>query len=121
MKLSQALCVVAVAGILAWSAGLSRAGAEEGHAKGEEAKSQTKTGVVRKVDADAKQIVVMVTRELTFTVTDATKIMRGEAAAKLADIKVDDKVSVTYTRKEEARVAVTILILPKGEEHEGKK
>ena len=121
MKPSQAMWVPVVAGILALSVGLDRAGAEEGHAKGEEAKSQAKTGIVRKVDADAKQIVVMVARELTFAVTDATKIMRGEAAVKLTDIKVDEKVSVTYTRKDDVRTAITILILPKGEEHEGKK
>ena len=123
MKLSRVVFGAAVAGMVALSVGQSRARAEEGHPKGEEAKSasQTKTGIVRKVDADAKQIVVMVARELTFTVNDATKIMQGDEARKLTDIKVDDKVSVTYARKDDVRTATTILILPKGEEREGKK
>ncbi len=78
----------------------------------EEGKSATKTGVVKKVDVDAKQIVVMVKRELTFTVTDATKIVQGEEAKKLADIKVDAKVTVEYTRQGDTRTAVKITILP---------
>jgi Cu/Ag efflux protein CusF len=121
MKLSRVVFGSVLAGLVALSAGQGRA--EEGHAKGEEAKgaAQTKTGIVRKVDADAKQIVVMVARELTFTVNDATKITQGDAARKLTDIKVDDKVSVTYTRKEDVRTATVILILPKGDEPEGKK
>ena len=122
MKLSRMMIVALVAGIVALSVGRSRARAEE-QPKGEEAKhaSQTKTGIVRKVDAEAKQIVVMVARELTFTVTDATKIVQGDQPRKLADIKVDDKVSVTYARKDDVRTAITIEILPKGEGGEGKK
>ena len=41
---------------------------------------QTKTGTVKKVDVDAKRVVVMVARELTFTVQDETKIMQGSVA-----------------------------------------
>jgi Cu/Ag efflux protein CusF len=74
--------------------------------------TQTKTGIVKKVDLEAKQIIVMVKRELTFAVTDATKIVQGDAAKKLADIKVDAKVSVEYTRAGDTRTAVKITILP---------
>jgi Cu/Ag efflux protein CusF len=72
---------------------------------------QTKTGIVKKVDVDAKQIVVMVTRELTFTVTDSTKIVQGEEAKKLSDVKVDAKVAVEYTREGDTRTAKKISIL----------
>jgi Cu/Ag efflux protein CusF len=81
--------------------------AEEGKGK-----TQTKTGIVKKVDPAAKQIVVMVLRELTFTVTDATKITQKDEAKKLADIKVDAKVSVEYTRDGDTRTATKIVILP---------
>jgi acyl-CoA hydrolase len=81
--------------------------AEEGGAN-----VQTKTGTVKKVDEAAKQIVVMVARELTFAVTDATKIVQGDQPKKLKDIKVDAKVSVDYTREGDARTAKKIVILP---------
>ncbi len=74
--------------------------------------AQSKTGIVKKVDVEAKQIVVMVKRELTFAVTDATKIVQGEEAKKLADVKVDAKVTVEYTRQGDTRTAVKITILP---------
>jgi Cu/Ag efflux protein CusF len=82
-------------------------GAEEG--KGG---TQTKTGTVKKVDEAAKQVVVMVTREMTFAVTDATKVVQGETAKKLSDLKVDAKVSVEYKREGDTRTAVKITILP---------
>ena len=77
----------------------------------EEKAPQTKTGTVKKVDVTAKQVVVMVKRELTFTVTDETKIQQGGAPKKLADIKVEDKVSVEYVRDGDARNAKKIVIL----------
>ncbi|MGD0093419.1 MAG: hypothetical protein ABSE73_26195 [Planctomycetota bacterium] len=77
-----------------------------------EAKVQTKTGIVKKVDEAAKQVVVMVARELTFTVTDATKIVQGDETKKLSDIKVDAKVAVDYTREGDTRTAKKIAILP---------
>ena len=77
------------------------------------AKEQTKMGVVKKVDADAKTITVMVTRELTFATTDATKIMQGDAAKTFADIKVGDTVSVVYsTPSKDNRVASKVTIVP---------
>ena len=72
---------------------------------------QTKTGTIKKVDAEAKQIVVMVARELTFTITDDTKILQDEKPAKLADIKVDGKVSVDYVKEGEKRTAQKVVIL----------
>ena len=87
-----------------------------GAALGAEERVLTKVGTVKKVDADASQIVVMVMREMTFTVTEATKIVQGEEAKKLADIKVDAKVSVEYIRGEaDTRTAKKITILPAGE------
>lgn len=80
-------------------------------AGGAEGVVQTKTGTVRKVDVAASQIVVMVTREMTFTVTEATKIVQGEEARKLADIKVDARVAVDYTREGDTRTAKKITIL----------
>ena len=73
--------------------------------------AQTKIGTVKKVDVDGKQIVVMVTRELTFTVTDATQIVQGDAPKKLADIKVDSQVSVEYVKDGQTRTAKKIAIL----------
>ena len=60
---------------------------------------------------EAKQIVVMVARELTFPVTDETKIMQGGVPKKWADIKAEDKVSVEYVREGDARNAKKIVIL----------
>jgi hypothetical protein len=74
-------------------------------------KVQIKTGIVKKVDADARQVVVMVARELTFTVTDSTKIVQGDEAKKITDIKVDAKVTVEYTREGDTRTARKIAIL----------
>ncbi|HUT35399.1 MAG TPA: hypothetical protein VNE39_18065 [Planctomycetota bacterium] len=83
-----------------------------GAALGAEERVLTKVGTVKKVDADASQIVVMVTREMTFTVTEATKIVQGEEAKKITDIKVDAKVTVEYTREGDTRTAKKITILP---------
>jgi hypothetical protein len=73
---------------------------------------QTKIGTVKKVDLDGKQIVVMVTRELTFAVTDKTKIVQGDKPKKLADIKVEAKVIVDYVRDVDNRTAKKIAIMP---------
>jgi hypothetical protein len=97
---------VMVLGVLMLGLSISVVNAAEG--KGA---VQTKTGTVKKVDAEAKQVVVMVARELTFTVTDDTKILQDEKPAKLADIKVDGKVSVDYVKEGEKRTAQKIVIL----------
>ena len=98
------LAAFAVLGMMVLGLSVAVACAAEGAA-------QTKTGTVKKVDVTAKQIVVMVKRELTFTVTDATQIVQGDAPKKLADIKVDDKVSVEYVKDGETRTAKKIAIL----------
>ena len=72
---------------------------------------QTKVGTVKKVDVAAKQIVVQVARELTFTLTDSTKILQGGAAKKIAYIKVDGKVSVVYVKDGDTRTASQVTIL----------
>ena len=83
------------------------ASAEEGGAK---KPGTPKTGVVKKVDAAGKKVTVMVTRELTFTVTDATKIVQGDAAKALADIKEGDTVTVEYSFEGQDRVASKITL-----------
>jgi len=75
----------------------------------EKGAGQTKTGTVKKVDA--KQIVVMAARELTFTITDSTKIQQHGKPMKLSDIKVDANVSVEYVKDGEKRTAKKIVIL----------
>ncbi len=73
--------------------------------------TQTKVGVVKNVDVEGKKIVVMVARELTFTVTENTKIRRGDAAKKLSDINAGTNVKVEYTRTGDKRIATNIAIL----------
>ncbi len=109
--------VAVVSGIVAFDlagqSGTLSAGASQTFAQ--EGETQTKTGVVRSVDAAGKKIVVMVARELTFTVTEKTKIRRGDDAKTLDDIKVGGKVAVEYTREGETRTAKTIAILAEEE------
>ncbi|HUV38075.1 MAG TPA: hypothetical protein VMY39_00600 [Planctomycetota bacterium] len=78
------------------------------------AATQTKTGKVVKVDLEGKRIVVMVTRELTFSVTEGTVIVEGTQARKLADVKVGVQVKVDYTRIDDVRTATKISILAGG-------
>lgn len=72
--------------------------------------TQTKTGVVKKVDVDAKQIVVMAVREMTFTVTDSTRIQQHGKPVKLSDIKADANVSVEYVKDGDKRMAKKIVL-----------
>jgi len=90
--------------VLGLSSSVVRAGEDKGSA-------QTKTGIVKKVDVDAKQIVVMAARELTFTITDSTKIQQHGKPMKLSDIKVDANVNVEYVKDGEKRTARKIVIL----------
>ena len=60
-------------------------------------KEQTKTGVVRKVDTEGKRIVVMAAQELTLGITEATKIVQGNAVMTFADIREGDTVTVAYS------------------------
>ena len=102
------MAVVLALGIAATSYGAEQ-GARAEHGTKKEA--STKTGVVKKVDAQAKTVTVMVTRELTFFVTDDTKIVQGDAVKTLADVKEGDTVTIVYTRESaEKRVATKITI-----------
>ena len=85
------------------------------------AESQTKTGTVKKVDAAARQIVVLVARELTFSVTDATKILYGDKDIKLADIEVGASVTVDYSKDGDTRAASKIVVAKKEDKKEPKK
>lgn len=98
--------IMVVSGLMLMGLSAADAGAAEG--KGVE---QNKTGTVKKVDVDARQVVVMVARELTFTVTDHTRILQAGKPRKLADIKVDDKVSVDYVKDGDTRTARKIVVL----------
>ncbi|MEI6232012.1 MAG: hypothetical protein WCT04_03105 [Planctomycetota bacterium] len=85
------------------------------------AESQTKTGTVKKIDATAKQITVLVARELTFTATDTTKITIGDKEIKLADIEIGATVTVDYVKDGEARNASKIVVTKKDEKKEEPK
>ena len=75
----------------------------------EEKAGQTKTGTVKSVDA--KQIVVMAARELTFAITDSTQIQQHGKPVKLSDIKVDANVAVEYVKDGDKRTAKKIVLL----------
>ena len=94
----------AMSGLMALGLSTAVIGAAE-----EKGAAQTKTGTVKKVDA--KQIVVMAARELTFTITDSTKIQQHGKPIKLSDIKVDANVSVEYVKDGEKRTARKIVLL----------
>jgi hypothetical protein len=77
-----------------------------------EATSQTKTGVVQKVDPVARTIVVMVAREMTFAVAADTQIAEEGTPRTLADVKVGATVRVVYSlTAERARVASKVTVL----------
>lgn len=100
--------------VRAWLRGEPRVPGEEGAiitAEVGKAAEQTKTGVVKKVEVDAKRVTVMVARELTFTVTGQTKIQQQGRPATLADIKPGDKVSVVYVKEGDIRTARKIEVL----------
>jgi len=100
------IAMLATLGVVVLGLAVAVRAAEEGKDR-----AQIKTGIVKKVDVDARQVVVMVARELTFTVTDSTKIVQGDEAKKITDIKVDAKVTVEYTREGDTRTARKIAIL----------
>jgi len=118
MERTILVTVAVVSGIVAFDlagqSGTLSAGASQTFSQKEEA--QTKTGVVRSVDVAGKKIVVMVARELTFTVTENTKIHRRDDAKNLDDIKVGANVRVTYTHSGDNRVASEIAILAEEKE-----
>ena len=71
---------------------------------------QTKTGVVKSVDVKAKTLVVKLTpRDLTFTVTDTTTFtLDGKPSTLEEAVKEGFKVSVTYTREGDTRMATKV-------------
>jgi hypothetical protein len=76
-----------------------------------QANEQTKTGPVKKVDVVARQILIVAARELTFTITDCTRIQQHGKLVTLAEIKVDANVSVAYVKDGDQRTAKGIVIL----------
>jgi hypothetical protein len=71
---------------------------------------QMKTGKIKSVDAKAKTFVVdLPARPLTFTVNDKTiYAIDGKVSTFDAVVKVDRKVTVTYLRQEEKRLATKV-------------
>ena len=103
------IMLTAVAVVLA--AGLSSA-AVCAEGQGGDEKTQTKEGKVKSVDVAGKKIVVTVARDLTFSVTDETKITQGDKALALSDIKVGSEVKVEYAHKAaDERVAKKITVV----------
>ncbi len=87
------------------------AGAYAEEAKDTKAAVQTKAGTVQKIDVEAKTVTVKVgDAVLTVKVTNDTKIVQGDAAKTLADVKADAKVTVEYTGADAELVAVKIVI-----------
>ncbi|HPA17775.1 MAG TPA: DUF5666 domain-containing protein [Verrucomicrobiae bacterium] len=74
------------------------------------APEQTKTGRVKKVDLDRKQLTLLVAREMVFTVTDNTAITQAGEPMRLADIKVNDTVRVEYIKDGDTRTARRIEV-----------
>ena len=73
----------------------------------------SKTGTIKSVDAKAKTFVNAVTggRDLTFTVNDKTTItLDGKESTFDAAIKVANKVTVSYTRSGEDRIATKVEV-----------
>jgi hypothetical protein len=73
---------------------------------------QTKTGVIKSVDAKAKTFVVeRKARPLTFTVDDKTAItLDGQASTFDAAIKPKLKAAVTYVKDGETRLASKVEV-----------
>ena len=79
-------------------------------------------GTVKSIDLDAKTLVVTgktkrdeEAKDLTFSLTDATKVMLpggegGLKAGTLADVKVDARVTVIYRVKDDAFLAMSIVV-----------
>jgi hypothetical protein len=76
----------------------------------DEVATQTKAGVIKSIDATAKTFVLKPeARELTFKITDATTYKIDGKEAKMAEVvKVDAKVTVTYTRSGDERTATKV-------------
>lgn len=96
------LVTAVVLGMFAFTAAQVRAA--------DEVAAQTKTGVIKSIDATAKTFVLKPeARELTFKTTDSTAYMIDGKEAKMADVvKVDAKVTVTYARSGDERTATKV-------------
>ena len=83
----------------------------------------TKTGTVKSVDAKAKTFVLdREPRPMTMTVNDKTVItLDGKASTFEAAVKVDAKVSVTYAKSGEDRVASKVEVTAAEKKEEKKK
>lgn len=99
--------------VRAWLRGEPQVPGDEGtpsDAKDVKEAEQTKIGTVTKVNLDLRELTVLAARELTFTVPDLAAITQHGNPKKLADIKINDTVSVTYIREGDVRTARKIEI-----------
>jgi len=71
--------------------------------------AQTKTGRVAKVSVETRTVLV---DTVAFTVDDNTKIVQGDQAKTLADVKGGILVRVDYRLEARTQVAVKITLLP---------
>ena len=69
-------------------------------------KNQTASGNVTVVDTNA---MTLTAKDLAFNITSTTKILKDETPATLAEIKVGDKVKITYKKDDAGKLdAATI-------------
>ncbi len=79
------------------------------------AEGQTKNGVIKSVDEKAKTITVTVARDLVITTDDKTTFTLDGKASTFADAaKAECKVTVTYVKSGENRLASKIEVTSKG-------
>jgi len=72
-------------------------------------KKETFKGEIKSVDAMAKSIVVAKGKEeMTFVITNDTKITKGKAAIKFEDLKAGLHVHIGYKKEMDKNVAATI-------------
>ncbi len=85
-------------------------------ASAEEGKVAMTNGTVVSADAQSSTLVVTIAKEpgqpkdVTFTVSPETKIMKGSAQVSLSDVKSGDKVTVRFKSVADKSTAVTILV-----------
>lgn len=78
------------------------------------ATTHKKAGELVKVDAAAKRLVLKETgkggktKEITFSLAEGSKVMKGDHAVSLADLKPGESVTVTFTKEGRARIAQRI-------------
>jgi Cu/Ag efflux protein CusF len=109
MKKHIALYAIVAAALMAAPAIISaqtNSAATTATAPAKKKKNQTASGKVTAVDTNA---MTLAAKDLTFNITSTTKILKDEKPATLAEIKVGDKVKITYKKDDAGKLnAATI-------------